>query len=150
MALKVDIKKAFDTIDWLFLYMVLHQFSFYPEFCTWIYVTLLYVRLSVLVNENTVGFYPCARGVRQGDPLSLLLFCLVEEVMRRSQILVHHNGSMVPMNYCQCFNIPAHVLYVDDVLIFCVDTKKNVLCMMKFFNDYIISLLQVNSSIRKK
>lgn len=81
IALKVDISKAFDTLDWNFLIMVLHNFGFSPIFINWILAILQSARLSILVNGKAVGFFPCSRGVRQGDPLSPLLFCLAEEVL---------------------------------------------------------------------
>ena len=36
MAVKVDIRKAFDTMDWNFLLLVLRMFGFHPVFCDWI------------------------------------------------------------------------------------------------------------------
>ena len=81
IALKVDIAKAFDTLDWNFLLEVLRRFGFDEMFVTWILLILQSARLSVLVNGMDVGFFSCSRGVRQGDPLSPLLFCLAEEVL---------------------------------------------------------------------
>jgi hypothetical protein len=81
IALKVDISKAFDTLDWNFLVMVLNNFGFSPIFVNWILEILQSARLSILINGKAVGFFSCSRGVRQGDPLSPLLFCLAEEVL---------------------------------------------------------------------
>jgi len=40
MALKIDISKAFDTLDWNFLLLFLRQFGFSFVFCEWIFVIL--------------------------------------------------------------------------------------------------------------
>lgn len=76
IALKFDSKKAFDTIDWSFLLKVLSAFGFNSTFCKWIGVILHSAMLSIVVNGHPTGFFSCKRGVRQGDPLSPLLFCI--------------------------------------------------------------------------
>lgn len=76
MALKIDIKKAFDTSYWCFLLKVLKAFGFHPLFCNWIKVILKSAKLSISINGHSVGYFSCKRGVRQEDPLSPLLFCL--------------------------------------------------------------------------
>ncbi|MCH93266.1 RNA-directed DNA polymerase (Reverse transcriptase), partial [Trifolium medium] len=84
LALKVDIAKAFDTLNWSFLLKVLHSFGFNSTFCNWIKSILESAKISISVNGKLHGFFSCSRGVRQGDPLSPLLFCLAEEVISRS------------------------------------------------------------------
>lgn len=136
VALKVDIKKAFDTLDWNFLIAVLRKFGFSSMFTDWILAILHSARLSILVNGKAVGFFSCSRGVRQGDPLSPLLFCIVEEVLSRAISIASHAGMIAPMFYCRGASIPTHILYADDVLIFCAGTKQKIRCFLKIFNDY--------------
>jgi hypothetical protein len=136
IALKVDIQKAFDTMDWNFLLSVLNSFGFHSVFCNWIRTILLSARLSVLVNGSIVGFFPCKRGVRQGDPLSPLLFCLAEEVLSRAIELKLVSGALQPMPYCKNMFLPTHVLYADDIFICCTGTRKNIKCLMQVFNSY--------------
>nr|ABD32279.2 reverse transcriptase, putative [Medicago truncatula] len=50
--------------------------------------------------------------------------------------MASHAGKIVPMFYCRGASIPTHILYADDVLIFCAGTKQNIRCLLKFFNDY--------------
>jgi len=74
LALKIDIVKAFDTLDRDFLISVLNKFGYSHTFCNWIRVILLSAKLSISVNGEPVGFFSCQRGVRQGDPLSPSLY----------------------------------------------------------------------------
>ena len=76
VAYKVDIHKAFDTLSWKFLLLVLTRFGFHPSFVNWISIILRSIMLSIKINGSLVGFFPCNRGVRQGDPLSPLLSVL--------------------------------------------------------------------------
>jgi hypothetical protein len=83
-----------------------------------------------------VGFFSCVRGVRQGDPLSPLLFCIAEEVLSRAIFLAATLGRISPMNYCRGLSIPTHILYADDIMIFCKATKVNVRRILDIFSKY--------------
>ena len=74
MTYKVDIHKAFDTLSWKFLLLVLTRFDFHPSFFGWISTIFRSVMLSIIINDSLVSFFPYNRCVRQGDPLSPLLF----------------------------------------------------------------------------
>lgn len=76
-AIRLDIAKAFDTLSWDFLLSVLNQFGFNNTFVNWIRILLNSAHLSILVNGTPKGYFTCSRGVRQGDPLSPLLFFFV-------------------------------------------------------------------------
>lgn len=134
--MKVDIKKAFDTLDWHFLIAVLQRFGFSPVFTDWILNILHSARLSILVNGKAVGFFSCSRGVRQGDPLSPLLFCLAEEVLSRALSIARVEGRIESLFYFRGVSLPTHILYADDVLILCAGTKRNIRCVLRIFNDY--------------
>lgn len=79
--LAIDFEKAFDSLNHEFLYQVLQKMGFRPNFLQWI--RTFYRNLSTCVPNNgfTTDIFFVKRGVRQGDPLSALLFILALETL---------------------------------------------------------------------
>ena len=79
--LSLDQEKAFDRVDWDFMRSTLSTMGFGPSFISW--VNLFYNRVQSAVNVNGYlsPFFTLSRGVRQGCPLSPLLYVLVSEVL---------------------------------------------------------------------
>ena len=77
----VDFEKAFDSVEWSFLLRTLETFNFGNNFIKWI--TILYTRIvsSTTNNGYFSKYFELSRGIRQGCPISVLLFLLVAEVM---------------------------------------------------------------------
>ena len=78
------------------------------------------VRYSVIVNGSPTGFFDSSRGLRQGDPLSPLLFLVIMEVLSRMLRRTEEGGFI--RGFCAgrtdevCIS---HLLYADDTIIFC-------------------------------
>jgi hypothetical protein len=79
--LKLDLAKAFDSISWSFLFEVLRHMGFGDRFCKWIALLLYTANTKILVNGETGARIRHARGLRQGDPMSPLLFVAGMEVI---------------------------------------------------------------------
>ena len=79
--LLVDFEKAFDSVEWSFLFKTLETFNFGNKFIQW--VKILYNNILSCVGNNGYysDYFELSRGIRQGCPLSALLFILVVELM---------------------------------------------------------------------
>ena len=81
MAIFIDFKKAFDSVDWEFLAKVLETFSFGPQIRNWIRTFYTDITSCVINNGHASEFFSLQRGVRQGCPLSGILFALCAEIL---------------------------------------------------------------------
>ena len=77
----LDYEKAFDTVEWPFLYQTLKYFNFGPDFISWIQT--LYGNATMMIKNNgwLSSKINISRGVRQGCPVSALLFILITEIL---------------------------------------------------------------------
>ena len=136
LVLKVDIRKAFYTLDWNFLLAVLSSWGFSDTFVGWINHILHSARLSILVNGSPEGYFGCSQGVRQGDPLSPLLFCVAEEVLSRRLSRAAATGEISPLFIGRDIVFPSHLLYADDVIIFCRASNANCRAILRILEHY--------------
>lgn len=79
--LSLDQEKAFDRVEWSFLQNILAAMNFGPSFQRWIRLFYTDIYSSVLVNGFVSDPFSVSRGVRQGCPLSPLLYVLVAETI---------------------------------------------------------------------
>ncbi|KAL0295423.1 UNVERIFIED_CONTAM: putative ribonuclease H protein [Sesamum calycinum] len=118
-ALKVDLRKAYDTVEWDFLSAVLHLFGFPDIFIGWIEECVSTPMFSVCINGNPHGFFKGSRGLRQGDPMSPFLFVLIMEVLQLmlQQLIDQNEGFSF---HWRCKEIGLFQLcFADDLLLFC-------------------------------
>lgn len=115
--LKVDIRKAFDTVCWDFVNKILEAQSFPPLFREWVRQCFETPRFSILVNGEPAGFFEGKRGLRQGDPLSPYLFIIVMEALSKMLDAAARDGKFGL--HPQCENpLLTHLLFADDLLLF--------------------------------
>ena len=111
--LAVDLEKAFDSLEWGFLYATLEKFGLGGGFLGW--TRLLYADPTARVITGGVisDSYKVERGTRQGCPLSPLLFALAVEPLA----LAARKGDRY-MGLGTATGIHCIALYADDMLLF--------------------------------
>lgn len=118
MAVKTDMSKAYDRIEWSFLKEVLKVLGFHDIWISWVMECVSSVSYSFLINGGPQGKVNPARGLRQGDPLSPYLFIMCTEVLSGLCQKAQENGSFPGIKVAR--NCPAinHLLFADDTMFF--------------------------------
>ncbi|CAL1358963.1 unnamed protein product [Linum trigynum] len=116
-AIKVDIMKAFDSVNWRYLFIMMKTMGFPEKFLLWIRSCLQTAHYSFNINGSLCGFFRAKKGVRQGDPLSPYLFTIAMEglstLLREASL-----SGRVPF-HPQCRRVALnHLCFADDLLIF--------------------------------
>lgn len=122
--LKLDIAKAFDSVRWDFLLEVLQQFGFGNKWRSWISTLLSTSSTATLLNGARGRWFNHYRGLRQGDPLSPMLFILAMEPLQRLFDQAASDGLLSPI--CSSAAKLRVSLYADDAAVFVQPTKEDV------------------------
>ena len=115
--MKVDLWKAYDTVNWNFLEDVLSFLDFPALFVQWIMQCVSTTSYSISINGSLHGFFKGKQGLRQGDPISPFLFVLCLEYLSR---IFGKLKSIPDFNFhpkCAALNI-YHLAFADDLILF--------------------------------
>jgi hypothetical protein len=115
--LKLDLEKAYAKIKWLFIQQVLIMKGFSNTFYSWIQQVVSKGSISIKVNDEYGHNFQIRKGVRQGDPLSPILFNIVVDMLA---ILINR-----AKNFGQFTGVIPHLVdgglsilqYADDAII---------------------------------
>ena len=71
----LDQTKAFDTVNWEFMFKALEKFGFGPQFIAWVKLCYTDIYSAIKINGHISEYFNLERGVRQGCCLSMGLYC---------------------------------------------------------------------------
>lgn len=145
LVLKIDFEKAFDSINWDFLLEVLQVMGFGERFINWIRVLLNSMRISILVNGSPTKEFTPNRGLRQGDPLSPLLFILVGEVLNKLIAQARKINFLKGISFPGSHQEISLLQFVDDTILFIEDNMNSIRAVKKILQIFqMLSGLKIN------
>ncbi|XP_028767839.1 uncharacterized protein LOC114725488 [Neltuma alba] len=139
MALKIDLEKAYDRIRWDFLQQVLLEVGFDDGFVNLIKACVFFVTYNVLWNGSQTEYFSPMRGLRQGDPISPLLFVLCIDKLSHLICDAVKDGSWKPVRVAKEGPSISHLMFADDILLFGAATEQQALCMMSCLNKFCLA-----------
>jgi retron-type reverse transcriptase len=143
--LKLDFAKAFDTIDHSAMLKIMKQMGFSEKWLGWIQTIFSTGKSAVLLNGVPRRQFFCKRGVRQGDPLSPLIFVLAADLLQ-SAINKTFRSGLLRAPFSPDFGVDFPVIqYADDTLIIMPADETQILLMKNILEQYANSTgLKIN------
>lgn len=138
-AIKLDMNKAYDRVDWNFLRAVLISFGFSPMWVSSVMSLVSSVKYSYQVNGSRSKVIVPSRGLRQGDPLSPYLFILVFDVFSRLISYANSIGLIKGLTLAKDAPTLTHLFFADDSVLFGRASKEEMFQVVKILNDFTVA-----------
>ncbi|CAN7118348.1 unnamed protein product [Brassica rapa subsp. narinosa] len=134
-AVKIDISKAFDSVQWSFIVSVLEAMNLPAKFILWIRKCIELASFSIQINGELAGYFNSKRGLRQGCSLSPYLFVICMQVLSKllDKAAMERRIGFHP--YCKDLSL-SHLCFADDVLVFSDGKKRSIEGIMEVFKEF--------------
>jgi len=133
VALKLDISKAYDRMDWSYLIVALNKMGFHHRCIRWMRMCVESVDYNVLVNGEQVGPIIPGCGLRQGDPLSPYLFIICAEGLSSLIRDTETRDVLTGTKFCRQAPSVSHLLFADDCFLFFKANEEQAHVMKIFY-----------------
>lgn len=133
--MKIDISKAFDSVQWDFVLKILEAIEVPANFIQWIRLCITTPSFSVQVNGELAGYFQSKRGLRQGCSFSPYLFVLCMNVLSHK---INKAAKEKKFHYhprCQSLSL-THLCFADDLMVFVEGTKISIEGALAVFEGF--------------
>lgn len=142
--LKVDLRKAYDCIDWAYIKCLLAKIGLNINMIRWIMACIDTVDYAIIINGLPTSFFRAEWGLRQGCALSPLLFILAINSLSLHIHKAVDENVWRPLHIYRNISL-SHNLFVDDILLFAMFCRATWLHIHMILNNFQrASGLQVN------
>ena len=136
MALKLDMSKAYDRVEWVCLEKIMEKLSFDVKWRELVRKCVTFITYSIRINGKPKGHIVPSRGIHQGDPLSPYLFLLCAEGL--STLIKSANASDHLGGVAVCCRGPklSHLFFANNNLIVCKATIEECNALQRILTVY--------------
>ncbi|KAA3466735.1 reverse transcriptase [Gossypium australe] len=136
MAVKLDMSKAYDRVEWGFLNKVMLWMGFAKECVALIMRCISTVSYAVNVNGRRGNVFKPNRGLHQGDPLSPFLFLICSEGFSSLIRLAKREGLLKGVKASRRGPEISYLLFADDCILFGDATNRGEMVLKEILKEY--------------
>ena len=133
--LKMDLSKAYDTLNWDFLKDMMIGLNFPRRFIKIVMSCVTSTQYSLMINGSPMESFKAKRGVRQGNPMSPLLFVIGMEYLSRILKVVRETEGFSFHPRCLRMKLN-HLVFVDDLMLFCKGDMKSIMILKQEWKPF--------------
>ena len=137
MAIKLDMEKAFDRMEWSFLLRIFSLLGFSPKWLQLVEQCISTASFSILLDGSPFGMFISSRGLRQGDPLSPFLFILGSEALSRLIVRAENHGFINGIKISRDSPRISYLLFVDDLMFFAKASTSEASIILDCLTTYL-------------
>ncbi|KAK5783847.1 hypothetical protein PVK06_038363 [Gossypium arboreum] len=136
MAVKLDMSKAYDRVEWEFIKQIMIRIGFANRWVETIMQCVTTVSYLVVMNGHLGEEFQPTRGLRQGDPLSPFLLLLCSEALSSLLRIVKQEGILRGQKVSKNGPSISHLLFADDCILFGETTRKGAHLFKNILQEY--------------
>ncbi|XP_062100181.1 uncharacterized protein LOC133806062 [Humulus lupulus] len=145
MALKLDMSKAYDRIEWGFLEAMMKKMGFGDHWVSLVMKCVSSVSYKIAIEGQELGPIVPTRGLRQGDPLSPYLFIIYAEGFSALISKFFGEGRLTGCKLARAAPVISHMLFTDDSYLFCKASMEEAVHVKELLHSYqVASGQQIN------
>lgn len=134
--MKLDLSKAYDRVDQCFLFKILKYFGFGERVIQLISQLISTPSIQIIVNGSPTLFFRSSRGLKQEDPISPILFVILDESLERYTNKIISKGQLKSARPLSAQKVRSHQQFADDTMLMGASTIKEAKTLKSSLNNY--------------
>lgn len=134
--LKFDMSKAYDRLEWRFLLRSLRAMGFANIVQDLVFRSISDITYRININGENSSEFCSTRGVRQGDPLSPLLFIMAQQIFSQNLKKLEQRGDLHSYRLGRNIEPISHLLFADYMLVLSNGSIRSLKCLRGLLQKY--------------